>query len=57
MRILIDTNVVIDYLLQRQGFEMAKTILELGLSDSNMEYALDLRWKDMEDALQYQVSL
>jgi len=39
MRLLIDTNVILDYLLSRQGFsEQAKQVLELARYSSDFEF-------------------
>ena len=104
MRLLIDTNVILDYLLSRQGFsEQAKAIFDLAeyagdfefvsssavtdvfyhvnkelkdsfasqdklremmeflsvlnVTEQDIRTALDMRWKDFEDAVQYAVAL
>jgi len=104
MRLLIDTNVILDYLLSRGGFsEQAKAIFDLvkygehfevlsssavtdifyhlnkelrdsfqaqdqirelmeivavlTVSERDIRTALDMRWKDFEDAVQYAVAL
>ena len=104
MRLLIDTNVILDYLLSREGFrEQAKEIFDLvkygehfevlsssavtdifyhlnrefrnsfkaqeqirelmkivsilTVSEQDIRTALDMRWKDFEDAVQYAVAL
>ena len=104
MRLLIDTNVILDYLLSRKGFhEQAKEIFDLAqyagdfefvsssavtdifyharkelkdtfeaqdrirglmtffsvlnVTEQDIRAALDMRWKDFEDAVQYAVAL
>ena len=104
MRLLIDTNVILDYLLSRDPFsEQAKEVLNfaqygehfelvsssavtdifyhvnrelrnsfaaqdkirdlmtfisiLNVTEQDIRVALDLRWKDFEDAVQYAVAL
>ncbi|MBR0282779.1 MAG: PIN domain-containing protein [Oscillibacter sp.] len=104
MRLLIDANVILDYLLSRQGFsEQAKQVIELArysvdfefvsssavtdifyhanrelknsfeaqdriseliqfvsvlnVTEQDIRTALDMRWKDFEDAVQYAVAL
>lgn len=104
MRLLIDTNVILDYLLARAGYEQdAKRVFSLAAYDESYEFvsssavtdiyyhvnkelhntfeaqnrlrellqiltvldvtqenilqALDMRWKDFEDAVQYAVAL
>ena len=104
MRLLIDTNVILDYLLSREGFhEQAKELFDLvkfkkdfefvsssavtdifyhlnralrdsfeaqdqireliqvlsalNVTEQDIRTALDMRWKDFEDAVQYAVAL
>ena len=104
MRLLIDTNVILDYLLSRGGFreqakelfdlvkygehfevlsssavtdifyhlnkelrnsfqaqdqirELMKIVSVLTVSEQDIRAALDMRWKDFEDAVQYAVAL
>lgn len=106
IRILLDTNIIVDFLLQRNNCEAAKYIIGLAVSDeafecvtsttitdisylvgrysnpkidgyavqekikdllkiidilsvskADIEKALELHWKDMEDALQYAVAI
>ena len=104
MRLLIDTNVILDYLLTREGFhEQAKAVFDLAeyagdfefvsssavtdifyhlnralrdsfesqnqirklinlvsvlnVTEQDIRAALDMRWKDFEDAVQYAVAL
>ena len=104
MRLLIDTNVILDYLLSREAFqEQAKALFDLveyerdfefvsssavtdifyhlnralrnsfeaqdqirklmsvlsvlNVTEQDIRTALDMRWKDFEDAVQYAVAL
>ena len=104
MRLLIDTNVILDYLLSRGGFskqakeifdlvkygehfevlsssavtdifyhlnkelrdsfqaqdqirELIEIVAVLTVSERDIRTALDMRWKDFEDAVQYAVAL
>ena len=104
MKILLDTNIILDYALQREEFwetaekvflltesekniefvsssavtdifyvlrkyygdsfkaqeklsDIRKLVRILEVSDANIDYALALRWKDFEDAVQYAVAV
>ena len=80
MRILIDTNVILDVLLKRSPFyETAIEVLKLsargdiqefvsasaitdlivsvaGVSEEEIQKALELEWNDFEDSVQYSVA-
>ena len=60
MKVLIDTNVVLDILLHRQpavAKEAIKRLLQVfypaTVTDKNIYQALELNWDDFEDSVQY----
>jgi len=68
MKILLDTNVILDYALLREYYhdsfiaqeklkEIRKLVHILEVSDANIDHALALKWNDFEDAVQYAVAL
>ena len=55
MNVLVDTNVVLDVLLERQPFMEGLTALftVAPVSETTIADALAPRWKDFEDAVQF----
>ena len=52
MNVLVYTNVVLDVLLKRSPFYQ-DSFSVVQVSETTIDNALSLRWKDFEDAVQY----
>lgn len=70
MRLLIDTNVILDMVLKRRGYsismELFRKVKEIGASayitassvtDKEIENAFLQKWKDFEDCVQYMTGM
>lgn len=59
MKILIDTNIILDVLLKREPFYHTGTkIVSIAyVSEEEIKMALALSWNDFEDSVQYSVAL
>jgi len=69
MRLFIDTNIVLDFLMNRENGKAARDVLKLAednleyecvtastVTEENIRMAFMLGWDDTEDALQYVVA-
>lgn len=73
MKLLIDTNIVLDVILERQPFysnsievlcltkellkELFKIVSVASVTEQEIQKAMELEWKDFEDSVQYSVAL